>query len=80
MDEAVKEINLRISNAKQDNTRKAYEDYKRTLREISSFIYGLVGKMRIDRVLDPPEIASLESLTEIGLRIGLEPDPNAGGF
>jgi len=67
IDEAVKLINEQIQSSKDERTRQAYEDYKRHLREIGSSIYSLVGKMRIDRVLDPPELSGLDEIASTGL-------------
>ena len=72
MDASVKEIDLRMSKAKQDSTKTAYADYKRSLRDITGLLYALVGKMRVDRVLDPPEIQAMQALVDTGFRIGLE--------
>jgi len=72
MDASVKEIESRMSKAKQETTKQAYADYKKSLRDITGLLYALVGKMRVDRVLDPPEIQAMQELVGTGFRVGLE--------
>jgi hypothetical protein len=73
-DEIAKSIRSQITSAKDERTRSAYEDYQRDLREIAASIYGLIGKMRMDRVLDPEEIAGIEQIGTASLVMAQEPE------
>ena len=73
IDDSIKEIERRQSIAKLEHVKTSYADYRRILREIAGSIYSLVGKMRIDKVLDPPEIKELNQLIDIGLSVAMEP-------
>jgi hypothetical protein len=69
LDDSIKEVESRQQKAKLDHVKNSYADYRRILREIAGSVYSLVGKMRVDKVLDPPEMKDLALLVDTGLSI-----------
>ncbi len=73
LDEATKFVNKKISDSRDDHERQCYEDYRKHIRELGTSVYTLIGKMRMDRILDPKEVEMLEQMGAMGLQIAEEP-------
>jgi hypothetical protein len=74
LDDAMKLVEKKIEESKDnERTRKAYEDYRNHIRELGTSVYTLIGKMRMDKVLDPPELEALGQMATTGLQIAEEP-------
>lgn len=73
LDRAMELTNQKIRESKDDRERQGYEDYRRHIRELGTAVYTLIGKMRMDRILDPIELESLEQLGNLGLKVAEEP-------
>ena len=69
LDDSIKEVESRQQRATLEHVKNSYADYRRILREIAGSVYSLVGKMRVDKVLDPPEMKNLALLVDTGLSI-----------
>lgn len=72
LDEAMKIVTRKIVESKDQQERQGYEDYRRHIRELGSSIYTLIGKMRMDRILDPDELVVLDQMAAAGLKIAEE--------
>lgn len=50
-----------------DDEKEIYEDYLVDIRNISTILFGMVGKMAADKLLDPPDV---ERFLSAGFRFG----------
>ena len=73
LDESMKLVNKKIAESKEEHERQAYQDYMQHVRNLGVSVYTLIGKMRMDRVLDPKELETLDQMGPVGLKIAGEP-------
>ena len=62
IDEMVKMVEKEINETEDSRLKNAYSDYLQDIREMAGMLGKIVGKMAVDRVIDPKEAMLLTKI------------------